>query len=60
MEKELLFAIISTIIYIAAIIPYLRDVLSWKTLPHPYSQLVWTIVFFISTFVLLYKKEYIW
>ena len=60
MEKEVIFAIISTTIYIVAIIPYLRDVLSWKTLPHPYSQLVWTIVFFISTLVLLYKEEYIW
>jgi hypothetical protein len=59
MEKEAIFALISTVIYLIAVFPYLRDVLSWKTLPHPYSYLIWTIVLLISVSVLLYSGEYV-
>lgn len=37
MEKELLFALISTGIYLTGIIPYWRDVLRGRTFPHPFA-----------------------
>ncbi len=59
MEKELFFALISIFFYIIWTVPYFRDVLRWRTLPHPFSYFVWFILTGFNTLVLLWQKEYI-
>lgn len=59
MEKEVLIASISSIFYFIGIFPYFRDVLSWRTLPHPFSYFVWFILTGFNTYVLFNQSEYI-
>ncbi len=59
MEKELIFAYISIALYFVWTIPYFRDVLKWRTLPHPFSYFVWFILTGFNTMVLFWQKEYI-
>lgn len=59
MEKEVIYTLISCSIYLIGIIPYLRDCIKWKTIPHIYSQFVWTIIMFVSTSVLIAWEEYL-
>ena len=59
MNKELFFALISIVFFFIGILPYFRDVLKWKTFPHPFSYFVWFILTGFNTLVLLLKWEYI-
>ncbi len=59
MEKELLFALISTGIYLTGIIPYWRDVLRGRTFPHPFATWAWLILVGYNTFVFYQNGEYI-
>jgi hypothetical protein len=52
--KEL-FAIIASLLAVAGNVPYLRDVLTKKITPHPYTWLVWSIVSAITFFGLFVK-----
>lgn len=58
MNKELLFAIISTGIYLIGIIPYWRDVLKWRTYPHPFTTGVWTVLVGFNSYILYVNEEY--
>lgn len=60
MEKELIFLILGLIIYLGSAAKYFYDILAWKTIPHPYSCMIWAIIFSISTGVLILNEEYIW
>lgn len=44
MDPKLFFGILSSLIAIASIIPYVWDIFRGKTQPHTYSWLVWTIL----------------
>jgi len=58
MPKELIFSIISTIIYLIGVIPYWKDVLKWRTTPHPFSFGVWAVANFFNSYVLLINEQY--
>lgn len=58
MEKELLFSLISTAIYLIGILPYWRDVVIGRTFPHPFTTSVWAIIVGFNTYVLFIKWEY--
>ena len=58
MSSELLFAGISTFIYLIGIIPYWRDVIHWRTLPHPFTTGVWAIIVGFNAYVLFLDGEY--
>lgn len=60
MPKEIIFAIISIIIYLIGVIPYWRDTYSWRTIPHFFSNIVWLILVGFNAFVLFSSKEYLW
>lgn len=49
MDPKLFFGILSALIAIASIIPYVRDIVRGKTKPHMYSWLIWTILQIIGT-----------
>ncbi len=59
MEKELLFALISIAFFFIGIIPYFRDVIKEKTIPHPFSYIVWSILTWFNSYVLYTQQEYI-
>lgn len=59
MEKEVLFALISILIYLIGIIPYWRDVIRGRTLPHPFSTGVWAILVGFNSYVLYISGEYL-
>ncbi len=58
MEKELLFALISTLIYLVGIIPYWSDVIKGRTYPHPFTTWVWSVIVGFNTYVLFIAWEY--
>lgn len=58
MEKELIFALISTIFVIVGILPLWRDIIRWRTTPHPFTTGVWLILVGINIVVLLMNQEY--
>lgn len=58
MDRELLFALISTGIYLVGIIPYWSDVLKGRTYPHPFTTGVWTILVGFNSYVLFIRGEY--
>jgi hypothetical protein len=60
MEKELLFALISSIIYLSGAIPYWKDVWKWRTIPHLFTVFVWFILVGFNCYVLFSKAEYFW
>ncbi len=58
MPKELLFAFISTTIYLSGAFFYWRDTYRKRTLPHPFSNIIWLILVGFNFFVLLNQREY--
>ncbi len=55
----MIFVCASSWIYLIGVVPYFKDCLKWRTIPHVYSQFVWSIVFFISTTILILWEEYL-
>lgn len=49
-QMKLTIAIIAAILAIIGNVPYLRDVLKKKVIPHPYTWLVWSIVSGVTFF----------
>ncbi len=58
MEKELIFAVISTLIYLIGAIPLWRDILKWRTIPHFFTYIVWLILVGFNLFVLISNGEF--
>ncbi len=58
MPKELLFALISTAIYLVWAIPYCRDTIKWRTIPHPFPQMVGVILVGFNAYVLFLNAQY--
>lgn len=58
METITTVAIISSVFYFVGILPYFRDTLKWRTLPHPFSYFVWFILTGFNTGVLFFQWEY--
>lgn len=59
MEKEIIFSLISSLIYIIWIFPYWWDILRKRTIPHPFSFLVWLIITGFNSYILLISHEYL-
>lgn len=57
MEKELIFALISTGIYLIGAIPLWRDIIRTRTIPHPFTYTVWLILVWFNVYVLLWGWE---
>jgi hypothetical protein len=60
MEKELIFALISTLFVVIGIFPLWRDILKWRTTPHPFTTWIWLILVWINIVILFTNKEYYW
>lgn len=60
MDKELIFALISTLFIIVGIVPLWRDIVKWRTIPHPFTTWIWVILVAFNLFVLFQSQEYIW
>lgn len=60
MEKELLFALISTAFILIGAIPLWRDILKWRTIPHPFTTSIWLITVGLNSFILNEHNEYYW
>jgi hypothetical protein len=58
MEKELVFALIGTGIYLIGAIPYWNDVLKWRTTPHIFTYIIWWILVGFNVFVIWKNHEY--
>lgn len=54
LDIKLVFAVLSTIITIAAYYPYIRDIFLKKTKPHAYTWLIWGITQGTATAALIY------
>ena len=52
MNPTVTMAIISCVFYLIGTLPYLRDTVKWRTLPHPFSYFVWLILTGFNTIVL--------
>lgn len=59
MEKELIFSLISTLLIIIGITPLWRDIIRWRTIPHPFTVGVWLILVSINIYILYVNKQYI-
>lgn len=59
MEKEVIFALISTALFFIGIIPYFRDVIKKRTIPHPFSYIVWGILTGFNSYILYTQNEHI-
>ena len=57
MNRELFFALISTIIYLVGAIPYWKDILRWRTIPHVFTYGLWWILVSFNVFVLVRNNE---
>ncbi len=60
MPKELLFALISTAIYLVWAIPYWKDLILGKNIPHIFTYSLWWILVGFNVSVLIVHKEYFW
>jgi hypothetical protein len=58
MEKEFLFALLSTGIYLVGAIPYWIDLIRGRTTPHIFTYGLWWILVAFNVFVLLKNSEY--
>lgn len=58
MEKELYFALISTLIYLIWAIPLWKDILRGRTIPHLFTHGLWWILVGFNVYVLYENKEY--
>jgi hypothetical protein len=58
MEKELLFALISTGIYLVWAIPYWRDLVRGRTTPHLFTYSLWWMLVGFNVFVLVGNNEH--
>lgn len=58
MEREVIFWIISTVLFIICSIPFLLDVRRGRTVPHPFSWFVWLVMTGFNTLVLFSNHEY--
>ena len=58
MPKEVLFALISTAIYLLWAIPLWRDILRWRTTPHIFTYSLWLTLVWFNIFVLWSNKEF--
>lgn len=58
MEKELIFALISTWIYLIGAIPYWRDVLNLRTIPHLFTYLVWLVLVGFNVYVSWHNHQW--
>lgn len=52
-EYKIIFTIIAVILEIVANFPYIRDILAKKTKPHFFTWLIWTLLTWISFFILV-------
>ena len=59
MHNELLFSLISTTILIIGITPLWRDIIRWRTIPHPFTVGVWLILVSINIYILYQNAQYI-
>jgi multisubunit Na+/H+ antiporter MnhG subunit len=59
MERELIFALISTGIYLIGAIPLWRDVIHGRTIPHIFTYIVWLILIGFNIYVLFSNGEFI-
>lgn len=53
LEYKIIFTIIAVILEIVANFPYIRDILAKKTKPHFFTWLIWTLLTWISFFILV-------
>ena len=58
MNKEFFFAIISTVIYLMGAIPYWKDLIIWRTIPHIFTYVLWWILVGFNLFILIENREY--
>ena len=58
MEKELWFTLVSIAILWFGNFYYLRDILRWRSIPHPISYGIWFILISFNTYVLFLEREY--
>ena len=58
MSKELIFALISTLIYLIGAVPFWQDVLRWRTTPHLLTYALWWILVAFNVFVLVKNREF--
>lgn len=59
MEKELLFALISTWLLLIGIVPLWRDIIKGRTIPHPFTVGIWTILVGINIYILYENEQFI-
>ncbi len=58
MNQDLIFALISTIIYLSGSFFYWRDTLRGRTIPHPFSNMIGLILVGFNFYILLIWGQY--
>ncbi len=59
MPQELLFALISSILLIIGIAPLWKDIIRWRTIPHPFTKWIWLILVSINIYILYANNQFI-
>ncbi len=59
MEKEVIFSLISTLLLIIGIAPLWRDIIWWRTIPHPFTKWIWLILLSINLYILYANSQFI-
>ena len=59
MEKELIFSLISTLLLIIGFAPLWRDILEWRTIPHPFTKWIWLILVSINIYILYANSQFV-
>lgn len=57
-SHELLFSILAFSVLLWNAFIYWKWIYQWEIIPHPFTQFIWTIVLFVSSFELLRRHEY--
>ena len=58
MEKEFIFALISTAIYLIGAVPYWIDLVKWKNIPHIFTYGLWFVLVSFNLYVLFDNQEW--
>ncbi len=59
MSQEIIYALIAIGIILLWIFPLWGDIIKWRTIPHPFTTGVWTVIVGLNLFILYLHGEFI-
>lgn len=59
MNTKLIFALISTWLLLIGILPLWRDIINGRTIPHPFTVGIWSVLVAINIYILYINSQFI-